>query len=135
MKIKMVLLSIVVLSLLIMAGCSAKSAQQNGNGISVEMGDSLNIKNIALITYVNGKEVFSGNVINADNSSFEKGEVIWFDVSPFGTNSTVELAVSYSENINAKQSKTTNKIDISNAKNWVNVKFSKDYKINVIEME
>ncbi|KOS60197.1 hypothetical protein FJQ98_10995 [Lysinibacillus agricola] len=60
------------------------------------MSDSLNIKHITLITYVGGKEVFSENVINAVNSTFDKGDVIGFVVSPFETKSPVELALSYS---------------------------------------
>ncbi|MFJ8236060.1 hypothetical protein ACIQ34_09975 [Ureibacillus sp. NPDC094379] len=129
------LLTIVMLSLLLMVGCSAKTAEQHGEGISIQMSDSLDIKHITLITYVNGKEIFNENVINADNSAFSKGEVIWFDVSPFEKNSTVELAISYSKNINATQSKITNKIEISNANKWVNVKFDEDYQIELIGME
>ncbi len=134
MKIKF--LSLILLSLFIIAGCSAKSAEQHGEGISVEMGASLNIKHLTLTAYVNGgKEVFSENVINADNSAFEKGEVIWFDVAPFENELTIKLQLSYSENLNAAQSKMTNKLDISNANKWVNVKFNEDYTIELIGME
>lgn len=135
LKIKLSLIGIVVLSLFIIAGCSSKSAQQHGSGISVQMDDSLGIKHMTLIMYVNGKEVFSENVINADNSAFEKGEVIWFDDSTFKQDSTVKLEISYSENVNATQSKTTNKLDISNATKWVDVKFNEDYQIELIDMD
>ena len=89
---------VILLAVLIISGCSAKSAEQHGHGISVEMADSLNIKHMTLNMYVDGREVFSENVINANNSPFEKGEIIWFDVSPSATNSTVELTLSYSRN-------------------------------------
>lgn len=45
-------LAIIFLSLLILTGCSAKSAKQHGEGISVEMADSPNIKHMTLIKYV-----------------------------------------------------------------------------------
>ena len=128
-------LVLILLAVLIISGCSAKSAQQHGHGISVEMADSLNIKHMSLFMYVDGKEVFSENVVNADNSSFEKGEIIWFDVSPSATNSTVELTLSYSRNSNGTNEQTTEKIDISNASNWVNVKFTKNYDLQLIKMQ
>lgn len=132
MKIK--LFTFVALTFLLLYGCSAESAKQHGEGISVEIGDSLNIKHITLIKYTNGIEVFSENVINADGSTFKKGDVLWFDVSPSSTNSTVKLALSYSENSDGSGSKTTPKIDVSNANEWINVKFSDDYQLNLIEM-
>ncbi|MFY3792500.1 hypothetical protein ACOQFO_12575 [Ureibacillus sp. MALMAid1270] len=135
MKTKLRMVVLVILSLFILAGCSAKSAEQHGSGISIEMDESLGIKHMTIITYVDGKEVFSENVINADNSAFGKGEVIWFDVSPFSPNTKVELAISYSQNINATQSKTTPKKDISKANKWVNVMFSGDYQLNLIDMD
>lgn len=133
MKIR--LLTIVVLFLLILAGCSAKSAEQHGSGISVEMNESLNIKHLTFMVYVNGKETYSTNVINADNSAFKKGEVIWFDVPSIETDTTIKFALSYSENLNATQSKVTNKIDISNASKWVNAELNEDYQLELLDME
>lgn len=128
-------LVIIFLAILILTGCSAKSAKQHGMGISVEMADSLNIKHLTLIKFVNGKEVISENVINADNSPFEKGEIIWFDISPGSTNSTAELALSYSENLDGTDAKLTKKIDISNASKWVNIKFNKGYYLKLLDQE
>ncbi|QUW23562.1 membrane lipoprotein lipid attachment site-containing protein [Sporosarcina sp. Marseille-Q4063] len=126
---------LILLAILVMSGCSAKSAQQHGHGISVEMADSLHINHMTLNMFVNGNEVFSENVINADNSSFKKGEIIWFDVSPRATNSTVELTLSYSRNLNGTNAKTTEKIDISNANDWVTIKFTKNYDLHLIKMQ
>ena len=126
---------LLLLSVLLISGCSAKSAQQHGHGISVEMADSLHIKHMTLTMYVDGSEVFSENVINANNSSFEKGEIIWFDVSPSATNSTVELTLSYSRNLNGTNEQTTEKIDISNANDWVTIKFTKNYELQLLKMQ
>lgn len=128
-------LAILFLSILIIAGCSGKSAQQHGHGISIEMAHSLNIKHMELVKYVNGNEVFRGGVINANGSSFGKGEIVWFDVALSNTNSTVEIAISYSENPNGANAKTTEKINISTATSWVNVKFTKDYQLELIDMD
>ena len=128
-------LIVILLTVLIISGCSAKSAKQHGHGISVEMADSLNIKHMSLFMYVDGKEVFSEHVVNADNSSFEKGEIIWFDVSPNATNSIVELTLSYSRNSNGTNEQTTEKIDISNANDWVTIKFTENYDLQLIKMQ
>ena len=125
----------ILLTVLIISGCSAKSAEQHGHGISVEMADSLNIKHMTLFMYVDGKEVFSEHVINANNSPFEKGEIILFDVSPSATNSIVELTLSYSRNLNGTNEQITEKIDISNASDWVNLKFTKSYDLQLIKMQ
>ena len=134
-KMKIKLFTIVALTFLILSGCSAKSAKQQGEGISIEMSESLNIGHITLMKYVDGIEVFSESVIYADNSSFKKGDIIWFDVSPSSPNSTVELAVTYSENVIGSSNKTTPKIEISPADEWVNLKFSSNYQLNLIEMD
>lgn len=129
------LLIVTVLLVFLLAGCSAKSAKQHGAGISVEMGDSLNIKHMTIIKYVGGLEVASENVINADNSSFTKGQVTWFDLPFSSTNSDVEIAISYSENIDGTSSKTTPKLNISKANKWVNVKFTENYELQLMEMD
>ena len=128
-------LATIILSILILAGCSAKSAEQIGKGISVEVSDPIDVKHMTLIKYVDGKEAFSENVINADNSPFENGDIIWFDVSPSATDSTVELAISYSENLDGTDAQTTEKINVSNANEWINVKFIEDFHLKLIDLE
>lgn len=133
MKNKLLILAAFVV--LLLSACSNSSAKQHGSGISVEMSDSLNIKHITIIKYVGGIEVDSSNVINADSSSFKKGDVTWFDTPVSSTNSTVEIAISYSENIDGTYSKTTPKLDISNANKWVNVNFNENYELELMEMD
>lgn len=123
------------LLILLLSGCSSSTAKQHGSGISIKMTDSLNVKHITLTKYVGGIEVESSNVINADNSSFEKGDVTWFDMPVSSTNKTVEIAISYSENINGTYAKTTPKLDISNADTWVNVNFTDNYELQLIESD
>ena len=88
---KLKTLSALLMSFLIIGGCSAKSAEQHGSGISIEIAESQNIKHLTIIKYENGKEDFSENVINADNSAFEKGDIVWFDLTPSSNNETVKL--------------------------------------------
>lgn len=133
MKVKFLIYFLSIL--LLLSGCSADSAKEHGKGISIEMSDSLNIKHMTLVKYVDGREVFSENVIHADTSAFEKGDITWFDVSSSSSNATVELAVSYSENLDGTNSKTTKKIDVSNAKEWINVTLTDNYELELLEMK
>lgn len=129
-------LIILLLSIVLVAGCStsAKSAEQHGEGVSIEMSHSLDIKHMTLSVLVNGQEAFSEGVINADNSSFKKGEIIWFDASPHANkDSTVEVALSYSKNSDGTDARKTNKIDISGVNDWVTLKFMKNYQIEVMD--
>lgn len=128
-------LALIFFSMLILTGCSAKSAQQHGHGISIEMTDSLNIKHMTLIKYVNGIEAESQNVINADNSSFEKGEIIWFDVSPSNPNSAVEFAISYSKNSNGTNERTTEKINVPNENDWMDIMFTEEYQLKLVDLK
>lgn len=130
-------LTVLFLSIVILAGCStpAKSAEQHGQGISIEMSNNLGIKHMSLIKFVNGKQVVSENVIHADNSPFKKGEITWFDMSPSAeSNTKIELAISYGENVDGTNAHKTETIDISNANEWVDVEFTKDFKLRVIDM-
>ena len=131
-------LTILFLSIVILAGCStpAKSADQLGQGISIEMSNSLDIKHMTLIKYVDGKEVVSENVIHANNSPFKKGDITWFDISPSGeSNTKSELAIAYSENLDGTNAHQTKAIEISNANEWINVEFTKDFQLRVIDMK
>ena len=136
MKIK--LLIITAFTILLLVGCAqqpVKTAKQHGKGISIEMGDSLNIKQMSLSKYVNGQEVFSENVVYADSSAFEKGDVIWFDAPPTAKDATIKIALSYSENIDGTDSNTTQKIDVSEADKWIHVQLTKDHELEMIEMD
>ncbi|MEO4052890.1 hypothetical protein [Solibacillus sp. CAU 1738] len=127
----------VLLTTLLLVGCTEKAstAEEHGKGISVEMAASQKIKHLSLVKYVDGIVVTSDNVINADNSPFKKGEIIWFDTSLGSDNSLVKIAISYSQNIDATEETTTEKIDISNATKWVNVRLNQDMEIEIVDLE
>lgn len=120
-------------SVMLLSACSAPTAEELDKGISVEIAASQNLKHLTLHMYVNGRETFSENVINANNSAFEKGEIVWFDVSTNHPNSTVELALSYSKNLDATNAKTTERIDVSNASKWVNTKLNADKQLKLLD--
>lgn len=132
-------MTFILVALLMLVGCTqqtAKNAKQHGSGISITMGEDLNIKQMQLKIYEgNLKELFSENVIYADSSEFSKGDVIWFDVSPsiINTDPTISVELSYSENIDGTSAKPTKKIDISNAKQWVNLELNDNYELTITE--
>lgn len=137
---KQKLFAFVTITFLVLVGCSQlteKTAKDIGNGMSVQIDESYNIMHISFTKYVNGREVFSENVINADNSAFEKGQVIIFDESPAATDSdsNVQVALSYSKNLDGTDAETTEKIDINGADKWVNLKFDKNYKLQLVEKD
>ncbi|ALC89127.1 hypothetical protein AM500_04470 [Bacillus sp. FJAT-18017] len=124
------------LAALVLVGCSGKgkNAEQHGKGISVEMAASTNIKHLSLVQFVNGKEIASENVVNADGSAFQKGENTWFDI-PIGTGKPVELALVYSLNHDGTNAKTSQRVEISKASRWVNLKLNDDYQLELINAE
>ncbi|AHN24226.1 hypothetical protein [Lysinibacillus varians] len=121
----------------LLVGCAekGKTAEQFDKGISVEMDNSQDIKLMRLIKFVNGEEVTDENVFNADNTSFKKGQIIWYDIPLDQANSTVEIQIAYSKNDDGTNEKTTEKIDVSEAKKWVNFKLNEEYHLKIIDMK
>lgn len=130
-------LLVVLLSLLLLVGCTEKAstAKERGNGISIELETSQNIKHVSLVKYENVINVTSDNVIHADNSPFKEGEIILFDTPLSEDSSNVKIAVAYSVNLDGTKNKTTEKIDISGASKWVNLKLNNDMELEIIDME
>ncbi|TKI53559.1 hypothetical protein FC756_23325 [Lysinibacillus mangiferihumi] len=121
----------------LLVGCAekGKTAEQFDKGISVEMDNSQDIKLMRLIKFVNGEEVTDENVVNADNTPFKKGQIIWYDIPLDKANSTVEIQIAYSKNDDGTNEKTTEKIDVSEAKKWVNFKLNEEYHLKIIDMK
>ncbi len=125
----------ILLASLLLVGCAGKekTAKDFGEGISVEMAASQKIKHLSLVKYVYGSEEFSGGVINADYSPFKDGQILWFDAALSEASSTI--AISYSLNLDGTEEKTTEKIDISGASKWVNLKLNQDMELEIVDME
>lgn len=124
-----------ILGTLLLSVCSNNPIDENGNGISVEMGKSLNIKNVGFILYYDLKEEYGGNGINGDGSAFKKGDIVWTDISIPKDKNSFKLAITYSESTDNSNFKTTSKIDITGAKKWVKLKLTDEYKLEIIDME
>src|SRR5690606_32945981 len=115
-------------------GCSnnekTKTAKQNGSGVSIEIGNNENISYLNFTVYVDGLYWSSEEVISEDNRPFTKGKVIWFDTPKF-ENANVEIELSYDDNISRENPHITNKINITEAKEWVNVLLNEDLELEI----
>jgi len=132
------LLTLAVATSLLLAGCierTNQTAKEHGSGISIEMSDSYNIHQMSLKKYENGVEVFNENVVYANSDPFEKGDVIWFDVSPDAKDRTVTIDLTYSENLDGTDAQITQKLDISEADKFVHVELKDKMELEIIEMD
>lgn len=127
----------ILLASLLLVGCAGKekTAKEYGGGISVEIAASQKIKHVGLVKYVGGIAGTSDNVINADNSPFKKGQILWFDTPLSEGDSIIKIEVTYSLNTNETEEKTTEKIDISKANKWVNLRLNQDMELEIVDME
>ncbi|MBM7608775.1 hypothetical protein JOD29_002022 [Lysinibacillus composti] len=119
-----------------LVGCSdsEKTAKQNGSGISVEIGDNDNIRYLNLTLYVDGLFWGSEEVISEENESFQNQGIFWFNTPTF-QNIDVEIELIYSENMDGTNSQITNKIDITQAKKWVNIKLNDELQLEILEFK
>ncbi len=130
-------LIVLCLVVFLLVGCAekGKTAEQLDKGISVEMNNSQDVKLMRLIKFVNGEEVTDEYVVNAENTPFKKGQIIWYDIPLDKANSTVEIQLVYSKSDGGTNEKTTEKIDVSKATKWVNFKLNEEYHLEIIDMK
>ena len=123
---------VLIFCILILAGCPSayKSAKDVGKGVSVENQATKTIKHLRIEKYVDGNLIDSEDVINANNSAFKKGEIVIFDI-PVQANEEVEYLVNYSENLDATNEVSTDKIKISPQESWTNLILNKDLQLEV----
>ena len=125
----------ILLALLLLFGCSEQTAEQHGEGISIEMGDVDNIHYLGINVYVDGL-FFNKEFIFKDKeeSSFQTGEIVWFE-GPIIQDRLQEVEVIYSRNKDGSDSATTNKIDITDVKEWVNTKLNRELELELLKFE
>lgn len=124
---KKMMLTAILAAVLLISGCGAeeKTAEDHESGLSVEMQSGGQYRHVQLIRYENGVQVPSENVLNADGSPFEDGEIIWFDVEPEELKSTTAYTLSVSTDgtgIGARQLKP---VEMEGNK-WAHAVFEKD---------
>lgn len=93
----------------ILAACadSPKSAKDIGKGISLEIQTDETIYHISFEKYEDGFSIDNGGVINANNSPFERGEIVFFDSATINPNKNTKIIIAYSGNINGTNAKET----------------------------
>ncbi|ADC52236.1 hypothetical protein BpOF4_21204 (plasmid) [Alkalihalophilus pseudofirmus OF4] len=125
----------ILLALLLLFGCSEKTAEQQGEGISIEMGDVNNIQYLGINVYVDGL-FFNNEYVFKDEgeSSFKTGEIIWFE-GPIIQDRLQEVEVIYSRNKDGSDSATTNKIDITDVKEWANTKLNSELELELLKYD
>ena len=114
-------LVVVLIFACLLVGCSntSKTAKDIGKGISVEIQTNKTLKHVSLEKYVNGTLIATESAINANNSAFEKGEIVIFDIPIDDNGEETEFSLIYSENLDGTNSSATEKINVTSTKTWV----------------
>ncbi|MGM9920935.1 MAG: hypothetical protein ACI33O_06785 [Bhargavaea sp.] len=113
--------------LMLLSGCGeVKTAADHGSGLSVEMQTGGQYRHVQLIRYENGEKVPGENVVNADGSQFEDGEVIWFDIQPGEWKETTAFALSVSTDGTGIGARQTKPVELEDGKQWAHAVFDDD---------
>ncbi|KZE36904.1 hypothetical protein AV656_14090 [Bhargavaea cecembensis] len=124
---KNLLLAASIAAMVLISGCGApKTAADHGSGLSVEMQTGGQYRHVQLIRYENGEKVPDENVVNADGSQFEDGEVIWFDVQPGEWKETTAFALSVSTDGTGTGARQTKPVKLEGGKEWAHAVFNDD---------
>ncbi|QKS69763.1 hypothetical protein FLK61_23500 [Paenalkalicoccus suaedae] len=128
---------LLLLTLLMLVGCGKQTAEQHGEGISIEIGDIEGMNYLELMTYVNGGP-FGGTIdfekIN-NEEYYELGDIIWFNVQVIQSNNRQEIEVLYSDHRGGRNAIATNRVDISSANKWVNARLTSEFELDVLDFE
>ncbi len=116
---------VMLLAVLLLFGCTnkEKTVEKHGEGISVEIGEIDNIRYVSIRVYME-ELPFSDFSTYKEDGSFNNGEIIWFDVPISQSDYSQEIEVIYSNNPDGSDSATSNRIDITEAKEWVNTELN-----------
>ncbi|MCM3760422.1 hypothetical protein M3212_06410 [Alkalihalobacillus oceani] len=118
--------------LLLLFGCSEKTAEKHGEGISIEFGVVGNIHYVGINLYVDELIFSRESTYKEEEGSFQPGEIIWFHGPVIQSNHIQEVEVVYSSNKDGSDAKTTNMIDITEAKEWVNTKLNHELELELL---
>ncbi|EMR06169.1 hypothetical protein C772_01814 [Bhargavaea cecembensis DSE10] len=124
---KNLLLAASFAAVMLLSGCGAvKTAADHGSGLSVEMKTGGQYRHVQLIRYENGERVPDENVVNADGSQFEDGEVIWFDIQPGEWKETTAFALSVSTDGTGVGARQTKPVELKDGTSWAHAVFNDD---------
>lgn len=123
---------IIGVALLVLVGCTLKekTAEKHGKGISVEIGDTDNIRYVGITLYAD-RLLFSDDFIYKEEGSFQPGEIVWFDAPVFPGDHFQDIEITYSRNPDGSDTTTTNRINITEAKEWVNTKLTNESQLEL----
>ncbi|HBW13747.1 MAG TPA: hypothetical protein DEF30_08010 [Proteiniclasticum sp.] len=79
--------------------------------------------------------IFSSYELSKENGTFNKGELIWFNVLISDSPPPQEIEVVYGENPDGSDSSLTNRMDITEADQWVAVYLHDDFSIELSDFK
>lgn len=126
----------IFLALLLLLGCNIeeRTAQKNGKGISVKIGDIDNIRYVGVNIYMD-ELLFSDLSTYKEEGFFKEDDIVWFDAPVTPGDHLQEIEVIYSRNADGSDPATTNMIDITEAKEWVNTKLNNELQLELLEFK
>ena len=129
-------LSAMILMLLFLTGCTVMNhfTGRDRTGTYIALGDIDDIGYIGDNVYMEGL-IFSSYELSKENGTFNQGEVIWFDVPISDSPYPQEIEVVYGENPDGSDSSLTNRMDLTEADQWVAVYLDDDFSIELSDFK
>ena len=125
-----------ILMLLFLSGCTVMNhfTGRDRTGTYIALGDIDDIGYIGDNVYMEGL-IFSSYELSKENGTFNKGELIWFNVLISDSPSPQEIEVVYGENPDGSASSLTNRMDLTEADQWVAVYLDDDFSIELSDFK
>ena len=129
-------LTAMILMLLFLSGCTVMNlfTGRDRTGTYIALGDIDDIGYIGNNVYMEGL-IFSSYELSKENGTFNQGEVIWFDVPISDSPYPQEIEVVYGENPDGSDSSLTNRMDLTEADQWVAVYLDDDFSIELSDFK
>ena len=129
-------LTAMILMLLLLSRCTVMNhfTGRDRSGTYIALGDIDDIGYIGDNVYMEGL-IFSSYELSKENGTFNQGEVIWFDVPISDSPYPQEIEVVYDENPDGSDSSLTNRMDLTEADQWVAVYLDDDFSIELSDFK
>lgn len=129
-------LTAMILMLLLLSGFTVMNhfTGRDRTGTYIALGDIDDIGYIGDNVYMEGL-IFSSYELSKENGTFNQGEVIWFDVPISDSPYPQEIEVVYGENPDGSDSSLTNRMDLTEADQWVAVYLDDDFSIELSDFK
>ena len=129
-------LTAMILMLLLLSRCTVMNhfTGRDRTGTYIALGDIDDIGYIGDNVYMEGL-IFSSYELSKENGTFNQGEVIWFDVPISDSPYPQEIEFVYGENPDGSDSSLTNRMDLTEADQWVAVYLDDDFSIELSDFK